>query len=185
MPSAGQMVFQFDEPTRFGDVWTLAIPAARDAAAAAPVRVTGVFDTLDRTFALPRQEKVSWKSADGTTIEGLLFYPADYVAGRRYPLVVQMHGGPADSDKFGAGAGPAAQLLSGARPATATPSSGRTTAAAPATATRSSATSWAAISVKIPPPVSNPRATPAPAPRRPRAIPGRPAAPPTTNPPQG
>ena len=103
--SAGQMVFQFDEPTRFGDVWTLAIPAARTAAAAAPARVTGIFDALDRTFALPRQEKVSWKSADGTTIEGLLFYPVDYVAGQRYPLVVQMHGGPADSDKFGAGPG--------------------------------------------------------------------------------
>ena len=99
------MVFQFDEPTRFGDVWTLAIPATRTAAAAAPVRVTGAFDALDRTFALPRQEKVSWKGADGTTIEGLLFYPTDYVAGRRYPLVVQMHGGPADSDKFGAGPG--------------------------------------------------------------------------------
>jgi len=104
VPSAGRMVFQFDEPTRFGDVWTLAIPTSRTEAGAAPVRVTGAFDSLDR-FALPRQEKVSWKSADGTTIEGLLFYPTDYVAGRRYPLVVQMHGGPADSDKFGAGAG--------------------------------------------------------------------------------
>ena len=71
----------------------------------APVRVTGAFDTLAQRFALPRQEKVSWKGADGTTIEGLLFYPIDYVAGRRYPLVVQMHGGPAESDKFGAGPG--------------------------------------------------------------------------------
>jgi dipeptidyl aminopeptidase/acylaminoacyl peptidase len=105
VPQAGRMVFQFDEPTRFGDVWTLDVPAARTAPPAAPVRVTGAFDTFDATFALPRQEKVSWKSADGTTIEGLLFYPADYVAGRRYPLVVQMHGGPGDSDKFGAGAG--------------------------------------------------------------------------------
>ena len=102
---AGQMVFQFDEPARFGDVWTLAIPATRTATAAAPVRVTGAFDALERTFVLPRQEKVAWKSADGTTIEGVLFYPTDYVAGRRYPLVVQMHGGPGDSDKFGAGAG--------------------------------------------------------------------------------
>ena len=102
---AGQMVFQFDEPARFGDVWTLAIPATRAAAPASPVRVTGAFDTLDRTFALPRQERVAWKGADGTTVEGLLFYPAGYVAGRRYPLVVQMHGGPGDSDKFGAGAG--------------------------------------------------------------------------------
>ena len=105
VPSAGRMVFQFDEPTRFGDVWTLAIPAAHTTAPAEPVRVTGAFDSFDQTFALPRQEKVSWRSADGTTIEGLLFYPVDYVAGRRYPLVVQMHGGPADSDKFGAGAG--------------------------------------------------------------------------------
>jgi dipeptidyl aminopeptidase/acylaminoacyl peptidase len=105
VPSARQMVFQFDEPARFGDVWTLAIPLSRDSALSVPVRVTGAFDLLDRRFALPRQEKISWKSADGTTIEGLLFYPIDYTAGRRYPLVVQMHGGPAESDKFGAGPG--------------------------------------------------------------------------------
>jgi dipeptidyl aminopeptidase/acylaminoacyl peptidase len=105
VPAAGQMVFQFDEPTRFGDVWTLAIPVDRGAAAPMPVRITGEFDALGRTFALPRQERISWKSVDGATIEGLLFYPIDYVAGRRYPLVVQMHGGPADSDKFGAGRG--------------------------------------------------------------------------------
>ena len=29
--------------------------------------------------------------------------PLDYEAGRRYPLVVQTHGGPASSDKFGFG----------------------------------------------------------------------------------
>jgi dipeptidyl aminopeptidase/acylaminoacyl peptidase len=102
---AGKMVFQFDEPTRFGDVWTLAVPDERNGPVPSPVRVTGAFDTLDTRFALPRQEKVSWKSGDGTTIEGLLFYPIDYVAGTRYPLVVQMHGGPSESDKFGAGPG--------------------------------------------------------------------------------
>jgi dipeptidyl aminopeptidase/acylaminoacyl peptidase len=103
--AAGQMVFQVDEPTRFGDVWTLAIPKGRDAPVASPVRVTGAFDGFATKFALPRQEKISWKSADGTMIEGLLFYPIDYVAGKRYPLVVQMHGGPEASDKFGAGPG--------------------------------------------------------------------------------
>ena len=46
---------------------------------------------------------MSWKSGDGTTVEGMLFYPVDYQPGRRYPLVVQMHGGPFESDKFGAG----------------------------------------------------------------------------------
>jgi dipeptidyl aminopeptidase/acylaminoacyl peptidase len=101
---AKRMVFQFDEPTRFGDVWTLAVPTS-SAPSAEPIRVTGAFDHLAQTFALPRQEKVSWKGADGTTIEGLLFYPVGYTSGQRYPLVVQMHGGPAESDKFGAGPG--------------------------------------------------------------------------------
>ncbi|MCB1032901.1 MAG: S9 family peptidase, partial [Acidobacteria bacterium] len=32
-----------------------------------------------------------------------LFYPLDYEEGKRYPLVVQTHGGPAASDKFGFG----------------------------------------------------------------------------------
>jgi len=98
--SAERMVFQLDEPTRFGDVWTLPI---RDNAP--PTRVTGLFDRLEREIALPRQEKTEWKSSDGTTIEGVLFYPVGYEPGKRYPLVVQMHGGPMESDKFGAGAG--------------------------------------------------------------------------------
>ena len=39
------------------------------------------------------------------TVEGLLYYPLDYQAGKRYPLVVQTHGGPQASDKFGFGGG--------------------------------------------------------------------------------
>jgi dipeptidyl aminopeptidase/acylaminoacyl peptidase len=95
-PAAGRLAFLFDEPTRFGDVWTLDV-----APGAQPARVTGVYDSVERTFRLPRQEPVVWKSTDGTTIEGLLFYPLDYQPGKRYPLVVQLHGGPWDADKFG------------------------------------------------------------------------------------
>lgn len=38
-------------------------------------------------------EVVHW-SSDGHEIEGLLTYPAGYEAGKRYPLVVEIHGGP-------------------------------------------------------------------------------------------
>ena len=65
------------------------------------MRVTGVYDAVERTFRLPRQERIEWKSTDGATIEGLLFYPLDYAAGNRYPLVIQIHGGPGDADRFG------------------------------------------------------------------------------------
>jgi dipeptidyl aminopeptidase/acylaminoacyl peptidase len=43
---------------------------------------------------LPRQEVVQWTSRDGLAIEGVLTYPLGYREGERYPLVVQIHGGP-------------------------------------------------------------------------------------------
>jgi len=39
-------------------------------------------------------EVVSWKSKDGTLIEGVLHKPADYDPKRKYPLLVKIHGGP-------------------------------------------------------------------------------------------
>jgi dipeptidyl aminopeptidase/acylaminoacyl peptidase len=42
---------------------------------------------------------VSWKSQDGTTIEGVLHKPAGVVAGRKYPLLVVIHGGPTGTSR--------------------------------------------------------------------------------------
>jgi dipeptidyl aminopeptidase/acylaminoacyl peptidase len=39
-------------------------------------------------------EVVSWKSHDGTVIEGVLHKPADFDPKRKYPLLVKIHGGP-------------------------------------------------------------------------------------------
>ncbi len=43
---------------------------------------------------LARQEVVQWKGAQDWDIRGVLTYPLDYEEGRRYPLVLQVHGGP-------------------------------------------------------------------------------------------
>jgi dipeptidyl aminopeptidase/acylaminoacyl peptidase len=99
VPAAGRMIFLFDERARIGDAWTLAGDGGT------PERVTSVYDSFDRDFDLPIQEKVSWKGADGVNVEGVLFYPIGYQKGTRYPLVVQLHGGPGESDKFGYGPG--------------------------------------------------------------------------------
>ena len=66
-----------------------------------PVRITHVFDTLATTFQIPRQEKITWKGADGVSVEGILYYPLDYQRGKRYPLIVNSHGGPQSSVMFG------------------------------------------------------------------------------------
>ncbi len=41
-----------------------------------------------------KSESITWKSFDGTEIEGLLVYPFDYKAGRKYPLLIALHDGP-------------------------------------------------------------------------------------------
>lgn len=43
-----------------------------------------------------KTEVISWKARDGKyAIEGLLTYPANYQTGKKYPLVLNVHGGPA------------------------------------------------------------------------------------------
>lgn len=58
-------------------------------------------DELNPEFAekpKPRAEVVRWVGARGDSVEGLLYYPLDWREGRRYPLVVSPHGGPASVD---------------------------------------------------------------------------------------
>jgi hypothetical protein len=39
-----------------------------------------------------RVQMFQWRTSDGHPMEGSLYYPPDYVAGKRYPLVIQTHG---------------------------------------------------------------------------------------------
>ena len=39
-------------------------------------------------------EPIEFRSADGTMIDGFLVKPLDYEPGRRYPTILQLHGGP-------------------------------------------------------------------------------------------
>src|SRR6266571_423557 len=50
-------------------------------------------------LTLAHREVTSWKSADGTTIEGIVYKPADFDPKRKYPLLVVIHGGPTGVDQ--------------------------------------------------------------------------------------
>jgi len=47
-----------------------------------------------KNVKLTKQEVFLWTSADGLKIEGILTYPKDYRSGTKYPLLLQIHGGP-------------------------------------------------------------------------------------------
>jgi dipeptidyl aminopeptidase/acylaminoacyl peptidase len=48
-----------------------------------------------KNLALGESEEIEWKSSDGKMVGGVLVKPVNYERGKRYPLIVQIHGGPA------------------------------------------------------------------------------------------
>jgi dipeptidyl aminopeptidase/acylaminoacyl peptidase len=86
-PDGSNAAFVAASPTEFPDIYVapLATMAARK-----------VSDTGAQVASWPRhaREVVRWKSQDGADIEGVLHKPADFQPGRRYPLLVVIHGGP-------------------------------------------------------------------------------------------
>ena len=59
-----------------------------------PVRVSAANTGMERA-PLGETRVVRWKAKDGREIEGLLTLPVGYEKGKRVPLVLNIHGGPA------------------------------------------------------------------------------------------
>ena len=47
-----------------------------------------------KDFAIADTSIIKWKGPDNVDIEGLLVKPVGYEEGKRYPLVLEIHGGP-------------------------------------------------------------------------------------------
>jgi dipeptidyl aminopeptidase/acylaminoacyl peptidase len=81
----GAVAFPGSDPKRASELYLLA-------AGAAPERLTD----LNRVLAsreLGEVREVTWNN-DGFAEDGVLVYPPHYVANKRYPLVLVVHGGP-------------------------------------------------------------------------------------------
>jgi len=69
---------------------------------------------VKRDVSLGDEEEITWKSTDGTTVGGVLLKPVGYQAGKKYPLIVAIHGGPAAADQLGFNGGYNSQVYAGA-----------------------------------------------------------------------
>jgi dipeptidyl aminopeptidase/acylaminoacyl peptidase len=85
---SGKMIgFTFESPDQAPEAYLLR------AGSPTPVRVSNA-NTSPAWPPLGKEEIVHWTSTGGQQIEGLLIYPVRYQTGRKYPLVVVLHGGP-------------------------------------------------------------------------------------------
>ena len=59
-----------------------------------PLPITHLNDPLFTTLELPPPEEISYKSFDGKPIQGWILKPPGFSASRKYPLILEIHGGP-------------------------------------------------------------------------------------------
>ena len=64
-------------------------------------------------FALGDEAEITWKGLDGMPVGGILIKPVGYEPGKRYPLIVAIHGGPQAADVLGFNGGYGAQVYAG------------------------------------------------------------------------
>lgn len=77
-----------------------------------PVALVDVNEAL-RNKVASKTEVIHWTGSRGDQVDGILYYPDDYQAGKRYPLITYTHGGPmgADMDIWSANPAYVAQLM--------------------------------------------------------------------------
>jgi dipeptidyl aminopeptidase/acylaminoacyl peptidase len=93
-PDGHRLAFTMQQPTRPGDIW-VSNASGKDAKP-----VTHINPEV-KDIALSDTEVIKWKGADGLEIEGMLTKPLGYESGKRYPTILEIHGGPYGKYSYG------------------------------------------------------------------------------------
>src|SRR5437588_1279898 len=87
---ASKLVYTSSTATRINDLFVL----DRQSANAQPQQLTDVNKELFSKLNLTEPEEISYKSFDGKPIQAWVQKPPDFNAAKKYPLILNIHGGP-------------------------------------------------------------------------------------------
>jgi dipeptidyl aminopeptidase/acylaminoacyl peptidase len=87
-PDGSRLTVVISTPTVIGDLYSLDTATGRLTPLARPNQE--LFSQLELT----PPEEIAYKSFDGREIHAFVQKPADYKAGKKYPLILNIHGGP-------------------------------------------------------------------------------------------
>ncbi len=87
-PDASKFVLLISTPTRIGDLFWLERPGAT------PKQLTHLNDQLFSKLNLTEPEEIWYTSFDGKRIQSWVQKPPDFDLHKKYPLILNIHGGP-------------------------------------------------------------------------------------------
>jgi dipeptidyl aminopeptidase/acylaminoacyl peptidase len=87
-PDGSKTALLISSPTNIGDLFVMAgLPGHVD-------RLTHINDELFAALKLTEPEMIWYKSFDGRRIQAWVQRPPDFAPGKKYPLILDIHGGP-------------------------------------------------------------------------------------------
>jgi dipeptidyl aminopeptidase/acylaminoacyl peptidase len=90
-PDARSAVALISTPVMIGDLFTIAMDGSQ---AGSETRITDANKSLWSQLNLTAPEEINYKSFDGLPIQGWIQKPPDFDAKKKYPLILDIHGGP-------------------------------------------------------------------------------------------
>ena len=92
--AAGRLVFTASDPTHLSELYDAGPAAAVEHPASAGVRLTDAGDAFSAGRELVRPEMFTAVSPDGSGVDAWIMRPAGYEEGKKYPTLLNIHGGP-------------------------------------------------------------------------------------------
>ncbi len=89
-PDASKLIYVISTPARVNDLFAL----DRATAGASPKQLTNINDALFSKLNLTEPEEIWYDSFDGKRIQAWLQKPPGFDAHKKYPLILNIHGGP-------------------------------------------------------------------------------------------
>ncbi len=87
---ASKIIYTVSSPMRVNDLFVL----DRANANSQPVQLTKINDELFSKLNLTEPEEIHYKTFDGKTIQAWVQKPPDFNPAKKYPLILNIHGGP-------------------------------------------------------------------------------------------
>ena len=87
-PDASTFALTISDPTHIGDVYAFS-PATKRL-----TQLTHINDSLFARLELSTPEQLWYRSFDGRKIEGWVLKPPGFTPGKKYPMILEIHGGP-------------------------------------------------------------------------------------------
>jgi dipeptidyl aminopeptidase/acylaminoacyl peptidase len=87
----GRVAALVSTQTNIGDLFVV---DARSSSGAAAKQITRVNDDLFKEIELSEPEEIWWTAPDGKRIQGWLLHPPDFDKTKKYPFILEIHGGP-------------------------------------------------------------------------------------------